>query len=196
MSIFKMGLMSAVASVCAVSVQAGVIFNPGDSFDDFSVDASFAPGDAGVAEDKGASGLAGDNAIQFVPRTNNNHILSWDVSGAVVDAADTLTLDVRNVLALGVATLTVRVYYDGLATPHSPVIPELTGNQLLTDAYQSITVSMPGGGNHTLDRIDFSITENTKVVTVDNLTLSTVPEPGSMALAGLGALAFVMRRKR
>ncbi len=180
------------------TAQAGVVFNPGDSFDDFTVGPTWtAPGDYGVEPDQGPTGT-GDSVIFFVPRNTNDHTITWDVAGVMVDNGDTLKLDVRNVLGLGVATLTVRVYYDGLPTPHSPVIPELTGNQLLTDDYENITVPMPGGDVHELDKIVFLITENTKVVYLDNLTLTTfdVPEPGSLSLAGLGAATILLKRRR
>jgi len=187
----RIGLMAMLVA-CALPLRADIIFNPGDSLDEFSA-AGFAAGDFTVTADGGgASGLAGDTAVQFVTRTTNSHTMQWNqVDGAVVSAADTLTLDIRNVVALGTATLSVNVYYDGVGTPHAGY-----NGTLLTDNFESIVVSMPTGGTHTLDRIDFAVLENVKIIQVDNLTLTTVPEPASLALVGLGGLAMLPRRKR
>lgn len=188
----KWSVLALVLVAYASPASAGIIYNPGNSFAEFSVTAGHTPGEYGVAANKGPAGT-GDNAITFTPRNTNDHILRWNVS-TVVAATDTLKLDIRNILALGTANLTVRVYYDGNPTPSSPSFV------LATDAYQNITVPMPGGGNHTIDKIDFVIAQNTKVLYLDNLTLTNqivaVPEPASMGLIGAGAVAMLLRRKR
>lgn len=155
----------------AASLPAAVIFNSGDSFEGFSV-RDFVPRDFGVQLDEGPekeNPHTNDNAIFFTPRPDNNHTLTWNVS-AVVEPTDTLTFDVRNVVALGPVTLTVRVYYDGLAKPHEGLV----NHPLKDDSYQRVTVTMPPKGKHRVNRIEFYIAENTKVVFVDNLTLTFV----------------------
>ncbi len=201
MTTFKTMAMVILMAACVAPLQAE-IFNPGESLDGFSA-AGFASGDfivtSGIGPNGiGASGITGDTAVQFVPRADNSHTMAWnEVDGAVVDAFDTLTLDVRSLL-LGNSTLMVDVYYDELSTPHvgyTGVILSAAGSE----PYTNIIVTMPSGGNHTLDRIDFSAPENTKIIQLDNLTLTTVPEPTACFLLGIGLvtlLAGVRRRSR
>lgn len=168
------GLMGILVGSAVASLSAAVVFNPCDSMTGFSVAPSFNPPDYGVQADgglEGSSPLTVDNGIFFTPRADNDHALSWNIS-AVVTPADTLTVDVRNVLILGAATLSVNVYYDGLAKPYVG----LKDFKLDDDLFHSIKVTMPGGGTHRINRIEFVVAENTKVVLIDNLTLTVVPQ--------------------
>lgn len=190
------GIITLVSGFASVA-SAATIVNTADSLSEFSSTIAVG-GDYGISANSGPAG-AGDNAIFLIPRSDNSHFFSWNVD-AMVTSADTLTVDVAKHEAFDAhATLTVRVYYDGLSTPHSPVIPELsTGNVITTTdgSYNTLTVSMPtSGGTHTIDRIDFLITQNNTIIYFDNFTLTAVPEPVSMSALGLGSM-LLMRRRR
>lgn len=189
-----------VLAAYAAPARAAVVFEPADSFANFSMESTVPPTDRGVRANTGPAG-DGDNAVFFTSRATNSHTLTWNIK-AVVSATDTLKFDVRNARALGTAKLTVRVYYDGLATPHSPALQGLTDNVLADDLYHAVTVTMPGGANRAIDRIEFVITENTKVLYLDNLTLTAVTahpatRPASAEAAQRGnatAVAMVPRK--
>ena len=164
------------------------IYNPCDSFDDFTA------AEGGVVV---GGGPDGDDCINFVTRVTNDHLLTWSVTG-IVNPGDTLTFDAKNALALGTAYMDVRVYYNAVATPYSPNITGLAGGHTFdTDEWVECSIPMPPQiENCEIDYITFSVAENTKVISLDNLLITqNVPEPATMSLIASG-IAFVMLRKR
>jgi hypothetical protein len=76
-----------------------------------------------------------------------------------------------------------------LADPYS------INGTILTDNFQTLLANIPAGGN-TLDiRVTGSFDGN-KAIGFDNLTIRAIPEPASLALAGIAGLTLLSRRRR
>lgn len=62
--------------------------------------------------------------------------------------------------------------------------------------FNSTGLAYINGGQTTFDRIIFTAVDNKAVATIDNLSISAVPEPSSAALLGLGGLTLILRRRK
>ena len=141
----------------------GPIYNPCDSAAQFTIC------EGGIVND-----LNG-NHVQFIPRATNNHSLSWDIGDINVTPSDFLTFDVMNNWAFPNATLRVNLFWRnslGNTGVTGPMIVGLTDGHLIDSAgWKHCRVSMlpfPG----TITDIVFSVDENVKIVTLDNLAIS------------------------
>jgi len=172
-----------------MAANAAVISNPCNNLDELSAP-GFASGDVGIDT---ATGPDGSDCFFFVPRANNAHLARWDFADVVIHEGDTLSFDIKNMLVFGPIQLDVRWIIDNGSGGDAILgAPRMS---FLTDNWETgITVTVPAAGEgKTLKRIDFVVLENTKIVDLDNLTLTIVPEPATMTLLALGGL--LLRRK-
>lgn len=186
----RVGLLSMLlVVVLGLSANAAVIYNPCDNLDNLSAP-GFAPGDFGI---KPTGGPDASPCFFFVSRSNNNHLASWNFPDVTVNPGDTFTFDIQNIIALGTAHVDVRYIVDnGLGG--DTTLAATSRLTLSTNDWVHVSCNMPLTPK-LLKRIDFSVVENTKVIDLDNLTITTIPEPASLALLGLAAIALLRRRR-
>lgn len=185
----KISLVSVLlVLVAGLSANATIINNPCDSLSEFST-TGFAAGDWGKEATGGPDGSA---FWFFVTRANNNHTASWNFADVTFKPGDTFSFDIRNIVALGVANVDVRYIVDN-GSGGDQVIGATSRINLSTNNWVHVTCNTPAF-QYNLKRIDFSVVENTKIIDLDNLTITTVPEPATMSILALGGL--LLRKKR
>lgn len=158
-------------------VDKGPFHNPCTSLDEFTYGA-FAEGDIGVHP---TAGPDGSSSVYWVPRDAGPHAITWDFTDVTVNPGDTFNFDIKNVLALEPATLTVWMWLDNGSGGENPVPycpPQADSVVLNTNNWVHFAATMPSGK---VRRITFTINENTKVLDIDNLELV----PGEVQGTGL-----------
>ena len=186
----KISLLSMllVVVLLGVSANATIIYNPCSSLDELSAP-GFAAGDVGIEP---AGGPDGSAFFFFVTRATNTHTASWNFADVTFKPGDTFSFDIQNIAVLGVANVDVRYILDN-GTGGDIVIGAASRLTLSTSDWVHVTCNTPSY-EYALKRIDFSVVENTKIIDIDNLTLTTIPEPATMSILALGGL--LLRKKR
>ena len=188
----KVSLLSMLLIVAlGVSANAGVIYNPCNTTDGLVYNPVNPTGDFGI---HATGGPDGSSSVYFVPRDTGGHSLTWDYADTLMKPGDTISFDIKNVLALEGAHLSVWTWYNDGAGESIFCPANVDYAWLGTNDWQHFTITVPAGLELVVTRTQFVITESTKVLDLDNLTLTTVPEPATMALLGLGGL--LLRKKK
>ena len=146
-------------------VDKGPFHNPCSIREELSAP-GFAADDVGITL---AGGPDGSNCFFFTPRSTNSHTASWNFNDVTVYPGDTFTFDIKNTIALGTAHVDVRYIVDD-GSGGETIIGIISGITLSTNDWVHITLNMPTTSK-LLKRIDWSVTENTKVIELDNLEM-------------------------
>ena len=158
----------------------GPVYNPCDSATAFTFD------EGGIVSD-----LNG-NHVEFTTRTYNSHSLSWNLGEFNVTPNDFITFDIKNGMTLGNATVSLNLSWRnnlGATGVSGPAITGLTNGHVIdSSGWKHCRAAMPPFPC-TITGINFAITENNKVITLDNLAISPEPLPQTcdeVYAAGLG----------